>query len=173
MQLLIEEMGLCDTVDPMGGSYFVETLTNQMEAEMRRIMAEVEADGGIVAAIAEGRLQADVSRQAYEHQRQLESGAFRKVGVNCYREEEAEPEVEMHPYDEAGTRNQIEALSRIRAERDNDGVQVALARLETDVKADRNVMPALMEAVKAYASVGEMTDVMKSVYGRYKEPVGL
>jgi methylmalonyl-CoA mutase N-terminal domain/subunit len=173
MQLLIEEMGLTDTVDPMGGSYFIETLTNQMEEEMRRIMAEVEEDGGIVSAIAEGRLQADVSRQAYEHQRKLQSGEFRKVGVNCYQEEEEEPEVEMHPYDEAGTRGQIEALNKIRAERDNDAVQAALAHLEADVKADRNVMPALMEAVKAYASVGEMTDVMKSVYGRYKEPVRL
>ena len=173
MQILIEEMGLCDTVDPMAGSYYMETLTNQMEEEMRRLMAEVEAEGGIVEAIAEGRLQAQVSRQAYQHQRNLESGAFRKVGVNCYREEDAEPEVEMHPHDEAGARGQVERLEAARAERDPAEVARCLDRLRADAQSETNVMPALMDAVKAYASVGEMTQVMLDVFGRYQEPVGL
>jgi methylmalonyl-CoA mutase N-terminal domain/subunit len=166
-------MGLCDTVDPMAGSYYMETLTNQMEDEMRRIMAEVEAEGGIVEAIAEGRLQAQVSRQAYAHQRDLESGDFRKVGVNCYREEDEEPEVEMHPHDEAGARGQVERLEAARSERDPAEVARCLERLRADVQSGANVMPALMAAVKAYASVGEMTQVMLDIFGRYQEPVGL
>jgi methylmalonyl-CoA mutase N-terminal domain/subunit len=173
MQILIEEMGLCDTVDPMAGSYYMETLTNQMEDEMRRIMAEVDAEGGIVDAVSEGRLQAQVSRQAYAHQQELESGEFRKVGVNCYREEDEEPEVGMHPYDEAGAQAQVDSLNRVRGERDNDQVARCLERLRADAQSGANVMPALMDAVKAYASVGEMTDVMVDVFGRYKEPVGL
>ena len=85
MQLLIEEMGLCDTVDPLGGAYYVETLTNQMRDKMEEIMAETQAEGGIVQQISDGTIQARVSRQAYEMQRKIESGEFRKVGVNCYR----------------------------------------------------------------------------------------
>ncbi|HLE69493.1 MAG TPA: acyl-CoA mutase large subunit family protein, partial [Vicinamibacteria bacterium] len=85
MQILVEEIGLCDTVDPLGGSYYVETLTNQMEEKIRAVMEEVDGKGGIVRAIAEGRIQAAVSRQAYENVKKLERGDVRKVGVNCYR----------------------------------------------------------------------------------------
>ena len=171
MQLLIEEMGLCDTVDPLGGSYYIETLTNQMEEKMRAVMAEVEAEGGIVQAIADGRIQAEVSRQAYEHQRKLESGEFRKVGVNCHRVEEEEPEVALHPYDEAERERQIASLAEVRAERDGARVEAALESLRAAAQAGANVMPALMAAVKAYASVGEMTGVLTAVFGRYKEPI--
>ncbi len=171
MQLLIEEIGLCDTVDPLGGSYYVETLTNQMEEKIREAMDEVEREGGIVRAVADGRIQATVSRQAYEHQRKLESGAFRKVGVNCYEVEEEAPEVALHPYDEDDANAQIEALGRIRSERDNDRVAACLDRLRADAAAGTNVMPALLDAVKAYASVGEMTNVMVDVFGRYREPI--
>jgi methylmalonyl-CoA mutase N-terminal domain/subunit len=173
MQLLIEEIGLTDTVDPLGGSYYVETLTNQMEQKMVEIMAQVDREGGIVQAVAEGRIQSHVSQQAYEHQRDLQSGAFPKVGVNRYVDEEADEqhEVELHPYDEAGAQAQIDALQKVKAERDEAKVQAALARLKEDAEADRNVMPALMDAVKAYATVGEMTNTMVAVFGRYKEPI--
>ena len=172
MQLLIEEMGLCDTVDPLGGSYYVETLTNQFETEMRRIMAEIDASGGIVQAVAEGRAQADVSRQAYEHHRKLESGEFRKVGVNCYREDEEEEnaEVAFHPFKEEDHRLQIDSLAKIRAERDGARVKSTLAALEKAARDGENVMPAIMEAVKAYATVGEMTDIMVGIFGRFQEP---
>ncbi len=170
MQLLIEEMGLCDTVDPLGGSYYVETLTNQAQAEIRRIMAEIDAAGGIVQAVAEGRAQSDVSRQAYEHHKKLESGEFRKVGVNCYREEEEAPEVAFHPFKEEDHRMQVESLAKVKAERDGAKVKSTLAGLERAARDGENVMPAIMEAVKSYATVGEMTDVMVSVFGRYQEP---
>jgi methylmalonyl-CoA mutase, N-terminal domain len=171
MQLLIEEMGLCDTVDPLAGSYYVETLTNQMRSEIVAAMAEVDTRGGIVKLISEGVVQAEVSAQAYRMQRAIESGQFPKVGVNCYRVEEEDKAVEFHPYKDDDAHLQIDSLNSVRAERDPAAVAAALDRLRADAKAKRNVMPALMEAVKAYATVGEMTKAMVEVYGRYQEPI--
>lgn len=170
MQIMIEEMGMTDTVDPLAGSYYVETLTNQMEAEIVRIMAEVDAEGGIVKLISEGKIQAHVSKGAYEHQKALESGAFRKVGVNCYKVEEEKPEVDMHPYKPEDAVKQTERLKAVRSGRDNAAVDAALARLKTAAEGSENMMPALVEAVKAYASVGEMNQVLTSVFGQYDEP---
>jgi methylmalonyl-CoA mutase N-terminal domain/subunit len=171
MQLLIEEMGLCDTVDPLGGSYYVETLTNEMRAEMERIIADVDARGGIVSLISEGSIQAKVSAQAYAHQRDVEAGRFRKVGVNCYRVDEEAPKVEMHPYDETDARAQIASLAEVRRTRDAAAVERALAAVRDAAASGANTMPAIVAAVKAYASVGEITAALTSVYGRYREPV--
>jgi methylmalonyl-CoA mutase N-terminal domain/subunit len=171
MQILIEEMGLCDTVDPLGGSYYVETLTNQLEDRIRSAMAEVDARGGIVQAIARGEIQAEVSRQAFERIRRLQRGEIRKVGVNCYRTEEKEPQVEFHPFDERACARQVERLNRTRAERDNASVEAALRKVRADADAGRNVMPSMIEAVRYYATVGELTKCLVDVYGRYDEPV--
>ena len=174
MQLLIEEMGLADTVDPLGGSYYIETLTNQMEQKIVEIMQWVDANGGIVQAVAGGLIQKRVSEYAYARQRALETGALRKVGVNCYTDSEEEnPNVELHPYDEMGALEQIDSLRKVRAGRNNDAVERALNALRADAAAGKNVMPALMEAVNAYASVGEMTSAMVDVYGRFEEPTRL
>jgi len=172
MQLLIEEIGLTDTVDPMGGSYYVETLTNQMEDKIVEAMDWVDEQGGMVKAVSEGLIQSKVSSQAYEHQKSLESGDFRKVGVNCYVEEgEEKHEVELHGYDELGAQEQIRALQQVKDARDDAEVEKSLADLRRAAEAGENVMTALMAAVKAYATVGEMTNVMVDVYGRYDEPV--
>ncbi len=171
MQVLIEEMGMCDTVDPLAGSYYVETLTNQMRDRMEEVMREVDEQGGIVKMVAEGSIQSKVSAQAYELLRDIESGEFPKVGINCYEMDEEEPEVEYHPYAEDDARKQIRRLQTLRAERDNAAVESTLAKLVDDARQGVNVMPAIMAAVKAYATVGEMTDALVSVYGRYNEPV--
>jgi len=172
MQLLVEEMGLAETVDPLGGSFYVETLTNQMRAEMERIIAETDAAGGIVKLVAEGTIQSRVSAQAYRMQRAIESGAFPKVGVNRYRNDvETDHKVEMHPYRADDARAQIEALQRVRGERDAAAVVRALERVELDARSGANLMPAIVEAVKAYASVGEITQRMVGVFGRFVEPV--
>jgi methylmalonyl-CoA mutase, N-terminal domain len=172
MQLLIEEMGLTETVDPLGGSFYVETMTNEMRARMEEIMAETDAEGGIVKLVSEGIIQSRVSSQAYRMQRDIESGKFRKVGVNCYRNErEDEHPVEFHPYKEEDAKVQIDGLNRVRAERDESQMRAALGRLRADAQAGNNVMPALVQAVKAYASVGEMTNELVAVFGRYREPV--
>ena len=172
MQLLIEEMGLCETVDPMAGSYYMETLTNQMRTKMEEIMADVDAQGGIVEMVKDGRIQAKVSKQAYQMQQDIESGAFPKVGVNCYRiEEEEEHEVEFHPYNDEDAELQIESLRKVKASRDQSTVVKCLTQLKADADTGNNVMPAIAEAVKAYATVGEMTDTMVEIYGRYEEPI--
>jgi methylmalonyl-CoA mutase N-terminal domain/subunit len=172
MQLLVEEMGLAETVDPLGGSYYVETLTNQMRAEMERIIAETDAAGGIVKLVADGTIQSRVSAQAYRMQRAIESGAFPKVGVNRYRsDKEVEHPVEMHHYRVDDARAQVLSLQQVRRERDAAAVARALARVESDARSSVNVMGAILEAVKAYASVGEITQQLVGVFGRYVEPV--
>ena len=171
MQILIEEMGLCDTVDPLAGSYFVETLTNQMEERIRACMDEVDAGGGIVKAISEGEIQSRVSKQAYEHLKKIEQGEIRKVGVNCYRMEEEARDVEFHSFREEDCAEQIERLERVRSERNGAQVEAALGAVRADAKAGRNVMPAIIEAVKAYASVSEVTKCLMDAYGRYDEPI--
>ncbi|MCD6733109.1 MAG: methylmalonyl-CoA mutase family protein [Burkholderiaceae bacterium] len=172
MQILIEEMGLTETVDPLGGSYYVETMTNRMRQKMEEIIAETDAQGGIVRLVSEGIIQAKVSAQAYQMQRDIESGKFPKVGVNRYRnEKEDEHPVEFHPYKEEDARVQIGGLNRVRAERDQAAVARALDRVARDAQAGANLMPAIVEAVKAYASVGEITRKMVEVFGRYREPI--
>ena len=172
MQLLMDEMGLCDTVDPLAGSYYVETLTNQMREKMEAVMAEVEAEGGIVEMVKDGRIQAKVSKQAYEMHRDIESGAFPKVGVNRYRiEEEDEHEVEFHPYNLKDAEMQIESLRRVRSRRDGAEASAGLTRIRGAAEAGENVMPAMVDAVKAYTTVGEITDALVEVYGRYQEPI--
>ena len=172
MQLLIEEIGLTDTVDPLAGSYYVETLTNQMEDKIVEAMDWVDSQGGIIKAVSEGLIQSKVSAQAYQHQKELQSGEFHKVGVNCYVDDgEEKPQVELHGYDQAGAQEQIDSLQKIKRERANDEVARCLAALRKTAQAGGNVMPDLMAAVKAYATVGEMSGVLVDVYGRYKEPL--
>ena len=171
MQILIEEMGLCDTVDPLGGSHYVETLTNEMEQKIEAVMAEVDSQGGIVEAIAEGHVQSAVSRHAYEEMKKTESGETRKVGVNCYQVDEEEPDVELHPFREDDCRAQLNRLSEVRAARDEAAVQASLQRVTEDAAAGRNVMPSIVEAVKTYATVGEINDRLVKVFGRFNEPI--
>jgi methylmalonyl-CoA mutase N-terminal domain/subunit len=171
MQILIEEMGLADTVDPLGGSYYVESLTDEMEQKIESKMTEVDAQGGIVQAIADGHIQNAVSRQAYEHHRKLESGEVRKVGVNCYQVEEEQPDIEFHPTNEEECSKKIARLETIRAERDGDRVTEALNAVREAAGTGENVMPAIMGAVTAYATVGEITDCLVDVFGRFPEPI--
>lgn len=171
MQLLIEEMGLCDTVDPLAGSYYVETLTNQMREEMEKMMTKVEAQGGIVKLISEGVIQAEVSAQAYETQRKIQTGELRKVGVNCHRIDEEEKDVECHPYSKVDAERQIEKLKELRRTRDAGAVEQGLDRVASDARAGVNVMPAIMDAVQAYATLGEITNKLIGVYGHYEEPI--
>ena len=172
MQILIEEMGMTETVDPLGGAYYVETMTNRMRDKMEEIIAETDAQGGIVKLVSEGIIQAKVSAQAYGMQRDIESGKFPKVGVNRYRNDNEEDHpVEFHPYNEDDARVQVDGLNKVRAERDSEHVARTLAAVSEAARAGANVMPAIVEAVKAYASVGEITKELVKVYGRYQEPI--
>lgn len=173
MQILIDEMGLCDTVDPLGGSYYVESLTDQLEDEITKCMKEVEKSGGIVKAVSEGYIQREVAKQAYLHEKRIQSGEEIKVGVNKYRIEEEERNIEFHEYDSALAEEQIKRLNQVRAERDNNAVTKSLDKLREAAKGNDNLMSYIIEAVKCYASVGEITKVLKEVFGEFKEPVGL
>jgi methylmalonyl-CoA mutase N-terminal domain/subunit len=171
MQILMHEVALTDTVDPLAGSYFIETTTNQMEGKIREIMARVDAQGGIVRSVSEGLVQAEVNRQAYEQERRLQAGETKKVGVNCFREEEEEREVEFHPYRGEEAQAQVRRLERVRRERDDAAVEARLEKVRAAAAARENVMPAVMDAVEAYATVGEVCGVLKEVFGTYREPV--
>ncbi len=171
MQILMHETGICDTVDPLAGSYFVETMTNRMEERIVEIMSDLDAHGGIVQGIATGVVQAAVNRQAYEYEKRVQAGQILKVGVNCFVEEEEEREVEFHPYRQEEARKQMERLRRIRRERNTASVDAALDAVRAAASARENVMPAVMDAVEAYATVGEVCGALKDVFGTYREPV--
>jgi methylmalonyl-CoA mutase N-terminal domain/subunit len=171
MQILMHELGACDTVDPLAGSYFVESTTNAMEQRIVQLMDELQAQGGIVKAVSEGLVQAAVNRQAYEREQRLLSGEDKKVGVNIFQEQEQEREVEFHPYREREAQKQFQRLERVRGERDRQAVEQALEALRQAAAAGENVMPAAMDAVEAYATVGELCGVFKQVFGTYDEPV--
>ncbi len=171
MQILMHETGVCDTVDPLAGSYFVETMTNEMEKLIVEVMEQLAAEGGIVQAVAEGRVQAEVNRQAYEREQKLRSGEIRKVGVNCYTQEEEEPEVAFHPFREEEAAEQVRRLGQVRSERDGQAVAQALEKVRAAARAGENVMPAAIDAVTAYATVGEVCGALIDVFGSYDEPI--
>ena len=171
MQILMHETGLCDTVDPLAGSYFIETMTNRMEAAIVETMEGIDAEGGIVDGIAAGRVQAAVNRQAWEREKRLQSGADRKVGVNCYVEDEEQRPVEYHPYRTEEAERQIARLSRIRGQRDESEVQRTLAAVKAAASGGANVMPPVMDAVEAWCTVGEVCGVLREVFGTYQESI--
>jgi len=175
MQMLVEEMGLADTVDPLAGSYYIEWLGNEFEKRIKEEMKKVDLQGGMVKLVADGTIQREVSLQAYNIEKKLQSGEIVKVGMNKYRQEGPQEElaVEFHEYDPAVAREKIEGLRKVKASRDNDAVKAALDRLRIAATGKENLMPFIMEAVKTYATVGEMTNVMKEVFGTFKEPVKL
>jgi len=174
MQICAEESGAADTVDPLAGSYYVETLTNQMEEQIVAEMAAVDRMGGIVDAIKAGAIQAEVARQAYRFEQALASGEVPKVGVNCHVAEgaaSADPEVELYAFDPRVAETQVAKLARVRRDRDDRATRVTLARLSDEARGTGNLMPAIVEAVRAYATLGEINRAMKDVFGEHKEPV--
>ncbi|MBM4344388.1 MAG: acyl-CoA mutase large subunit family protein [Deltaproteobacteria bacterium] len=171
MQILQEEVGVCDTVDPLGGSYYVEALTDAMEAAIGKVMAEVDSAGGIVQGVASGRIQAMVAAQAYRRQRDLESGAVRKVGVNCWRGPGDEAKVATHPYDATAASAQRHRLAELRANRDCAAWARAVEAVRDAARAGHNTIPALVAAVQADATVGELTAALADVFGCFREPV--
>jgi methylmalonyl-CoA mutase N-terminal domain/subunit len=169
LQLLMDEMGLRDTVDPLAGSYFIETITKEMEQKIEEEMGKIEKFGGIVKAVSEGFIQRLVARQAYEIEKGLESGELLKVGVNIYKEGES-MDVELHEYNwESGDR-QIESLRAVKRERSEKDVARTLKELESATRDGKNVMPYLVSCCKAYASVGEMTGIFRQIFGEFQEP---
>ncbi len=174
MQICAEESGAADTVDPLAGSYYLEALTDEMEKKIREEMAHVERMGGIVEAVKSGTIQAEVARQAYLFEQRLTTGEIAKVAVNCHvgdKAADADQEVELYRFDPKVAEAQVTKLTRVRRERDGGVVASALRRLGDEARGSTNLMPAIMEAVKAYATLGEIAQAMKNVFGEHKEPV--
>ena len=173
MQILADEMGLRDTVDPLGGSYYIEWLTDEMEKKIAECMERVEEQGGMVKAVESGYIQGEVSRQAYIHEKKIQSGEVTKIGVNKYVMKEEKAEVELHPFNPTVAEEQRRNLKEIKASRNKDEVKEALLRLKKAAQTKENVMPHVLKAVKEYATLGEITKVFKEVFGEFKEPIGL
>jgi methylmalonyl-CoA mutase N-terminal domain/subunit len=174
MQICAEESGAADTADPLAGSYYVEALTNEMEGKIVEEMAQVERMGGIVDAVKTGALQAEVARQAYLFEQRLNSGEIPKVGVNCHVADGGaadEPELELYGFDPAVAEAQVSRLARVRRDRDHAATRAALRRLTDEARGTGNLMEPIMDAVTAYATLGEMCRAMKDVFGEHKEPV--
>ncbi|HZI82147.1 MAG TPA: methylmalonyl-CoA mutase family protein [Vicinamibacterales bacterium] len=167
-QILAYETGLVDVVDPLGGSYCIERLTADLEAEARRQFAVIDGMGGMVAAIEAGYPQREVAESAYRDQQAVESQARTIVGVNAFRASKPEPLNTLY-IDEAAEREQRNGLERLRRERDAAQVAAALQALQSAAGGTKNTMPPLLDAVRAYATVGEMCDALRQVWGEYEE----
>lgn len=168
-QIIAHESGVADTVDPLGGSYCIEWLTNQIEQGIQEYIAKIDEMGGAPQAIKNGYIQREIRRAAYDYQRAVDSGEQVVVGVNMFATEE-KPELPLFEMDESVETKQVERLRKLKAERDNEKVSHVLEKVRRVAVSDENIMPALIEAVKAYATVGEITKALRDVFGDYKEP---
>ena len=169
LEILMEEVGLRDTVDPLAGSYFIETITKEMEDKIKEEMLRVQKTGGMTKAISSGYIQREVAMQAYDFEKSLQNGEIIKVGVNKYAEGD-QPDVELHEYDDSWVNTQISRLKELRRTRDNREVNRSLKSLQKTAKSRNNVMPDLVDCCRAYATVGEMTAVFRDVFGEWDEP---
>jgi methylmalonyl-CoA mutase N-terminal domain/subunit len=171
LEILMDEVGLRDTVDPLAGSYFIETLTKQMEDKILEEMKQIQEKGGMVHAVATGFIQRKVSRQAYEYEKGIQKGEYIKVGVNKYtNSDEDQTDVELHEYTEEWVDQQIQSLKELRRTRGNKEVSRTLRALEKATRGQQNVMPLLVDCCRAYATVGEMAGVFRDVFGEWEEP---
>ncbi|MFW9799491.1 MAG: methylmalonyl-CoA mutase [Candidatus Thorarchaeota archaeon] len=169
-QILAHESGVANTIDPLAGSYYVEALTNELEEEAYKYFDRVDALGGVIPAIEKGFFQKEISDAAYRYEREIESKKRIIVGVNEFQLEDEEITIPVLKIDPEVERMQIERLNKTRRERDNKKVQKALDGLRKASEGTENVLPHVVNAVKAYASVGEICGVWREIFGEWEEP---
>jgi methylmalonyl-CoA mutase N-terminal domain/subunit len=169
-QILAEESGVVNTVDPLAGSFFVEHETNKMEQQVYDYWQQVEALGGVLPAIEQGFYQSEISSAAYRYQRETDDNERVIVGVNGYVDEEEDLRIPILAMDPEGYDRQVNRLRQLRQERDNEGVEQRLNALRNAAEGNDNTMPYILDAVRAYATLGEITDVFRDVFGEYREP---
>jgi methylmalonyl-CoA mutase N-terminal domain/subunit len=167
-QIIAEESGVTNSVDPLGGSFFLEALTDRMESQVYGYFDKIADLGGVLPAIKLGFFQGEISDSAYRYQREIDQGVRKVIGVNAYKEDR-EPAIPLLKMDPEGYQNQIGRLHQLKAERDAGRVGQALDRLRIACQGKDNTMPYLLEAVHAYATLGEITQVMKGIFGTYRE----
>ena len=168
-QILAEETGAINTIDPLAGSYFVEALTNQIEDEAWEYIKKIDAMGGMLAAIARGFPQKEIATAAYKFKRQVDNLERVVVGVNKYVAKEEAP-IEFLKIDERVEAEQVKRLQKVKRTRDNRRVALTLNNLRVACQSDKNVMPYVIEAVKTYATEQEICDVYREVFGEYQDP---
>jgi len=169
-QIIAEESGVANTIDPLGGSYFVEALTKKMEGGARDYFDRIDAMGGMVEAIERGFPQREIQDSAYQYQKALEAGDQTIVGVNKYQMVEESTEIPILVIDESVRQHQIDRLEQTRTRRDDGAVGKALDSVRRAAQTGENTMPATIEAVREYATLGEICSALRDVYGVYEEP---
>ncbi|MBV9411123.1 MAG: methylmalonyl-CoA mutase, partial [Acidimicrobiia bacterium] len=171
-QILAYETGVTRVADPLGGSYYVEALTDAMEERVVAIMDDLERQGGMVKAIEDGVLQRMISEQAFRIEQAVRSGERTVVGVNKFQTDEERPDVEGYELDEKGRLRQLERLAEVKRSRSAADVKASLGALSAAAgKDDENLMPHLIDCAKAYCTVGEMVSVLKDQWGEFQQPV--
>ncbi|RLG52669.1 MAG: methylmalonyl-CoA mutase, partial [Thermoproteota archaeon] len=168
-QVIAFESGVCDVVDPLGGSYFLEWLTDEVEERAWKLIYRVEELGGMTRAVELGFPQRAIAEAAYEEQKRIESGEQVVVGVNMFTEEE-EVEVPVFRVDPRVEEKQLKRLREVKEKRDKKAVQKALQQLKKAAEKGENIVPAVIDAVKVYCTIGEISDVLREVYGEYSPP---
>ncbi|MBU9724083.1 MULTISPECIES: acyl-CoA mutase large subunit family protein [Bacillaceae] len=166
-QIIANETGVADTIDPLGGSYYIEALTDELENKANEYMEEIASRGGAVSAVEQQYMQREIQRAAYETQKKLEKEEEIVVGVNRYQLDD-EPQPELLRVDDRLVEDQLQRLQNIRETRDNEQVQISLQKLKEVAKGKENLMPSIIEAVKAYASIGEICHALRDVFGEYE-----
>ena len=167
-QIIAEESGVINSVDPLGGSYFLEALTNEMEKKAYDYFKKIQELGGVLPAIETGFFQGEISDSAYRYQREIDQQVRHVIGVNAYLDEK-EPEIPLLKIDPEGYLNQVNRIEKLKKDRDQGQVGQTLDRLRIACQGTENTMPYILEAVHAYATLGEITEVMKDVFGIYRE----
>jgi methylmalonyl-CoA mutase N-terminal domain/subunit len=169
-QVLAHESGVANTIDPLAGSYFIEALTNELEEEAYKYFDKVDALGGVIPAIEKGFFQKEIAAASYRYQKEIEEHKRIIVGVNDYILEDEDLSIPVLKIDPEVERRQIDRLNKVRKERDNSKVNDALKGLRKASEGEENVLPHVVKAVRAYASVGEICDVWREVFGEWDEP---
>jgi methylmalonyl-CoA mutase N-terminal domain/subunit len=167
-QVIAHESGVANTVDPLGGSYFVEALTNETEADAYRYFHKIEDMGGVIPAIENGYLQREIADASFDYQRRIDKNEYVVVGVNDYVMDEP-IEIPILEMDPQGEQRQVDRLNDLRRSRDSREATRTLKALEAACRNGDNVMPYLLDAVNAYCTLQEMCDVMRDVFGVYQE----
>ncbi len=169
-QLIAHEIGAANTMDPLAGSYFVESLTNDMEREAEEYFAEIEKRGGVLKCIEEAYFQRELAESAYRYQKEIESKDRIIVGINDFTEDDEEIKIPILKIDAKVEKDQLESLKKIKASRDNDRVTICLAALKKSAQDGENHMPPLLDCVRCYTTEEEITSVLTEVFGIYTEP---
>jgi methylmalonyl-CoA mutase N-terminal domain/subunit len=169
-QLIAHEIGVANTIDPLAGSYFVESLTNKMEQEAEKYFEEIERRGGVLKGIEEGYFQREIAEAAYRYQKQIERKERIVVGLNDFALEEEKVEIPILKIDPEVEKEQVRNLRKVKETRDNDKVKRSLDNLKKVAQGTDNTMPALLECVRCYTTEGEICDVLREVFGTYVEP---